>query len=249
VKVCVVLPTYNEAGTIREVVDRVLASTPDADVLIVDDNSPDGTGRIGDEMAASNARVRVLHRPQKMGLGPAYIAGFREALSKGYDGIIEMDSDLSHDPADVARLAAAALEADVVIGSRYVPGGKTQNWSRARETLSRGGNVYTRSLLRLPLKDGTSGFRCYRREVLEAMALDEITSTGYGFQIELAWRAWLLGFSLKEIPITFSERREGASKMSQRIVIEALRQVAKWSVRRARPPKEPHPLSVTARRG
>jgi len=244
VKALLVLPTYNEAGTIAEVVERGLASTPQVDVLIVDDNSPDGTGAIADGIAAGEPRVRVMHRPGKGGLGPAYLAAFAEGLSAGYDAMIEMDSDLSHDPADVARLIAAAEQADLVIGSRYVPGGATANWSKSRRALSRAGTAYARLLLGLPLTDATSGYRCYRRAVLEEIPLNEIRSEGYAFQIEMAWRAWVLGFAIAEIPITFVERREGASKMSRRIVVEALQKVAGWSTKRRRPPAQPNPRSV-----
>jgi dolichol-phosphate mannosyltransferase len=247
VKVCVVLPTYNEAGTIGEVVERVLAASPEVDILVVDDNSPDGTGKLADDIAAREQRVRVLHRPRKAGLGPAYVAGFKDALARGYEAIIEMDSDLSHSPDDVPRLVKAAASADVVLGSRYVPGGGTRNWSNGRERLSRGGNAYARTLLRVPVRDVTAGFRCYRREVLEELPLDQISSEGYGFQIEMLWRAWLAGFNVVEIPIIFTERREGISKMSKSIVIEALRKVAVWGTKRARPPARPHPRSVASR--
>ena len=247
-KALVVLPTYNEAGTIREVVEGVLASSPDADVLVVDDNSPDGTGTIADELAAADSRVRVLHRPGKGGLGPAYKAGFADGLARGYDALIEMDSDLSHDPMDVARLIAGAENHDLVIGSRYVPGGGTKNWSPNRRRLSRAGTAYAKLFLRLPLFDATSGFRCYRRAVIEAIPMDEIHSEGYAFQIEMAWRAWILGFRLGEIPIVFTERREGASKMSKSIVREALAKVFRWGLERRRPPKAPHPNSVAAPR-
>jgi glycosyltransferase involved in cell wall biosynthesis len=248
VKALVVLPTYNEAGTIHEVIARVLASTPAASVLVVDDGSPDGTGAIADDYAEAEPRVRVLHRKKKAGLGPAYLAGFREGLGLGYDLLLEMDSDLSHDPADVARFAEAAGRFDVVIGSRYVPGGRVVNWSRFRVMLSRGGNAYARALLRLDLTDATSGFRCYRRAVLETLPLDEVTAEGYGFQIEMAWRAWTAGFAVGEIPITFTERREGASKMSKAIVAEALRDVARFAAQRRRPPPRPHSRSVRAGR-
>jgi dolichol-phosphate mannosyltransferase len=248
VKVCVVLPTYNEAGTIGEVVDRVIAASPDVDILVVDDNSPDGTGKLADDIAAREQRVRVLHRSRKAGLGPAYVAGFKDALARGYEAVIEMDADLSHDPADVPRLVQASASADVVLGSRYAPGGGTRNWSKGRERLSRGGNAYARAFLRVPVHDVTAGFRCYRREVLEEMPLDQISSEGYGFQIEMLWRAWLAGFVVAEIPIVFTERREGVSKMSRSIVVEALRKVAVWSTKRARPPAEPHPRSIAARK-
>lgn len=243
----VVLPTYNESGTIREVVERALASTPEIDALVVDDNSPDGTGRIADEIAASTPRVTVMHRPGKGGLGPAYLAGFAEGLARGYDALCEMDSDLSHDPADLARLVEGARSADLVIGSRYVPGGGVRNWPRTREYLSRGGNLYARLLLGFRLTDATSGFRCYRRELLETLPLAEIGSEGYTFQIEMAWRGWITGFRVVEIPIVFTERREGASKMSRRIVFEALGRVLGFGLRMRRPPKQPHPKSVAAK--
>ncbi len=243
----VVLPTYNEAGTIRTVVEGVLASSRDVDVLVVDDNSPDGTGAIADRLAAENARVRVLHRPGKGGLGPAYIAGFGQGLARDYDALIEMDSDLSHDPEDVARLLAAAADHDLVIGSRYVPGGATRNWSASRRALSRAGTAYAKLVLGLPLSDATGGFRCYRRAVVEAIPLTDIRSQGYAFQIEMAWRAWILGFKVGEIPIVFTERREGASKMSRSIVLEALAKVLRWGLKRRRPPAAPHPNSVAVR--
>ncbi|MGZ4144679.1 MAG: polyprenol monophosphomannose synthase [Actinomycetota bacterium] len=246
-RVLVVLPTYNEAGTVQEVIDRILASTPEVDVLVADDNSPDGTGAIADAIAAREPRVRVLHRPGKAGLGPAYVAGFRDGLARDYEALIEMDADLSHDPADVPRLIATAQTADLVLGSRYAPGGGTRNWSKGRERLSRAGNTYARALLRIPVKDVTAGFRCYRREVLEALPLDQISSEGYGFQIEMAWRTWLMGFRVVEIPIVFTERREGVSKMSRAIVAEALRKVAVWGAKRARPSGTPNPRSVAAR--
>jgi len=244
VKALVILPTYNEEGTIAEVIERTLASTPEVDILVVDDASPDGTGQIADRIAAGEPRVRVMHRPAKGGLGPAYLAGFRDGLERGYDALLEMDSDLSHDPGDVARLVAGAATADLVIGSRYVPGGNTVNWSPFRRKLSRAGTLYAKGMLGLPLGDATSGFRCYRRAVLETIPLHAIGSEGYAFQIEMAWRTWTLGFRTVEIPIVFTERREGASKMSRRIVVEALWRVFLWAFRRARPPKHPHERSV-----
>ena len=244
----VVLPTYNEAGTIEEVVERALASTREPDLLVVDDNSPDGTGAIADRIAAGEQRVRVMHRPVKGGLGPAYLAGFRRGLDEGYDALIEMDSDLSHHPEDLPRFIARAGAADLVIGSRYTEGGATENWSPFRRALSRAGTAYAKLLLRLPLSDATSGYRLYRREVLDAIDLSQIKTQGYAFQIEMAWRAWILGFRLEEIPITFTERREGTSKMSKRIVAEALGRVLGWAVSAKRPAKRPHPRSVAAPR-
>jgi len=246
VKVCIVLPTYNEAGTIGEVIARVLASTPDVDILVADDNSPDGTGKLAEDIAAREQRVRVLHRPGKAGLGPAYVAGFKDALARGYDAVIEMDADLSHSPEDVPRLIEAATTADVVLGSRYAPGGGTRNWSKSRERLSRVGNAYARLALRVPVHDATAGFRIYRREVLEELPLDDVSSAGYGFQIERLWRAGLAGFKVVEIPIVFTERREGVSKMSRAIVAEALKNIAVWGTKRARPSGRPHPRSVAA---
>ena len=245
-KICVVVPTYNEAGTIGEVIARLLASTPDVDILVADDNSPDGTGKLADDIAAYEQRVRVLHRPGKAGLGPAYVAGFKDALARGYDAVIEMDADLSHSPEDVPRLIEAATTADVVLGSRYALGGGTRNWSKNRERLSRVGNAYARVALRVPVHDATAGFRIYRREVLEELPLDEVSSAGYGFQIEMLWRAWLAGFKVVEIPIIFTERREGVSKMSRAIVAEALKNIAVWGTKRARPSGRPHQRSVAA---
>lgn len=246
-RTCVVVPTYNEAGTIRDVVARAIASAPDVDVLIVDDGSPDGTGEIADEIAAADARIRVLHRSRKSGLGPAYIAGFGDALARGYDAVVEMDADLSHDPADIARMITAAANADVVIGSRWVPGGDTHNWTRNRVMLSRAGNAYARAMLGLPVRDATSGFRLYRRAVLESLPLGEVATHGYAFQVEMAWRAWTAGFAIVEIPIVFVERRVGASKMSRGIVAEAIGRIALWSFRRGRAPRTPHRRSVRAR--
>ncbi|MGH2831041.1 MAG: polyprenol monophosphomannose synthase [Actinomycetota bacterium] len=243
-KALLVLPTYNEAASIHEVVERALASTPEIDVLVVDDNSPDGTGRIADQIAAAAPRVHVLHRPGKGGLGPAYLTGFGWGLGRGYEAMLEMDSDLSHDPADLARFVDAAHRADVVIGSRYIPGGGVTNWSRVRLALSRGGNLYARMLLRFGLTDATSGYRCYRAAVLHALPLDRIGSEGYTFQIEMAWRAWAQGFAVTEIPIRFSERREGESKMSRRIVMEALWRVLGFALRFRRAPRVRHPESV-----
>lgn len=248
-KALLVLPTYNEAANIREVLERALAATDAIDVLVVDDNSPDGTGRIADEFAAANERVRVMHRPGKGGLGPAYIAGFTQGLSLDYDAFIEMDSDLSHDPADLARFVAAAKGADLVIGSRYIPGGGVTNWSKARLRLSQSGNLYARTLLRFGLTDSTSGYRCYRRGLIETLPLRQIGSEGYTFQIEMAWRAWSLGFHVTEIPIIFRERREGASKMSRTIVFEALWRVFVFALRFKRAPKRPHPRSLAAAQG
>lgn len=229
-----VLPTYNEAENLEPLVAAALANLPDtARVLVVDDNSPDGTGDLADRLKAEEPRIDVLHRTQKEGLGPAYIAGFRHALAAGADRILEMDSDFSHDPADLPRLLAATEEADVAIGSRYVSGGGVENWSKVRQAISRGGSTYARALLGLPIRDLTGGFKCFRREVLEAIDLDAIGARGYAFQVEMTYRAIELGFSVAEVPIVFRERRAGASKMSRSIVLEAAWMVPKmrWGKR------------------
>jgi dolichol-phosphate mannosyltransferase len=218
-----VLPTYNEAGNVATVVARSLAQLPDgARVLIVDDGSPDGTGAIADRLAAEQPdRIEVLHRTGKRGLGPAYIAGFRRALAAGAGLVLEMDADLSHDPADLPRLLAAAEGADLVIGSRYVPGGRVEAWSPSRRLLSRGGSAYARHLLGLGVRDLTGGFKCFHRRVLEAIDLDGIDSRGYAFQVEMTYRAARCGFRVVEVPIVFHDRREGASKMTAAIAAEA----------------------------
>jgi dolichol-phosphate mannosyltransferase len=248
VRTLVIVPTYNEAGTIADVIQRTLASTPAVDLLVVDDSSPDGTGQIAERITAGEQRVRVMHRPVKAGLGLAYLAGFREGLDAGYDAIVEMDADLSHHPEDLPRFLERAGDADLVIGSRYVAGGATENWSPFRRALSRAGTAYAKLLLRLPLADATSGYRLYRRELLEEIRLEEITSQGYAFQIELAWRAWILGFRIVEIPITFTERRDGSSKMSNRIVVEALGRVFAWGLKGRKASSRPHPRSIAAQR-
>jgi dolichol-phosphate mannosyltransferase len=217
-----VLPTYNEADNLEPLVEAALANLPaDARVLVVDDNSPDGTGEIADRLAAGEERVEVLHRPRKEGLGPAYLAGFRRALSGGAGFVLEMDSDFSHDPADLPRLLAAAETADLAIGSRYVAGGEVENWTPVRKAISRGGSTYARFILGLPVQDLTGGFKCFRREVLETIPLGEIGSRGYAFQVEMTYRAAKAGFKIAEVPICFRERRAGTSKMSGKIVAEA----------------------------
>jgi dolichol-phosphate mannosyltransferase len=216
--VCV--PTYNE----RENIERMARALHDlgVNVLVIDDNSPDGTGEIADRLAGELEGVSVLHRPRKEGLGPAYLAGFERALAEGAELILEMDCDFSHDPADVPRLIAAAEDADLVIGSRYVSGGGTANWGALRRFISRGGSLYAQILLTLPVRDLTAGFKCYRRAVLEALPLDEIHSKGYAFQIETTYRTLRLGFRVREVPITFVDRVEGGSKMSKAIVLEGM---------------------------
>jgi dolichol-phosphate mannosyltransferase len=221
--ICVCLPTYNERENLEPMVEqlgRVLGE--DDVVLVIDDNSPDGTGRVADRLAAGRTSVHVLHRPRKEGLGPAYLDGFRRALELGADLILEMDCDFSHDPADVPRLVAAAREADLVVGSRYVSGGGTQNWGFLRRLISRGGSLYAQLLLNVPVRDLTGGFKCYRRTVLEAIPLDAIRSKGYAFQIETTYRALRAGFRVVEVPIVFADREVGGSKMSKAIVLEAV---------------------------
>jgi dolichol-phosphate mannosyltransferase len=229
-RVLVVIPTYNEAETLEPVVARLRASVPEADVLVVDDGSPDGTGQIADRLVAADPAVHVLHRTQKAGLGAAYIAGFRWALAEGYDVVVEMDSDGSHAPEELPRLLTALREADLVIGSRWVPGGQIRNWPLYRQVISIGGSTYARVLLRFPVRDSTSGYRAFRRQVLEELKLDEVASQGYCFQIDLAWKTWRSGFRVREVPITFTEREVGRSKMSRAIVIEALWRVAGWGL-------------------
>lgn len=240
----VVVPTYNERITLPMLVD---AMPQHVDVLVVDDNSPDGTGTVADQLVAAIPRVHVLHRACKSGLGSAYREGFAWGLARGYDAIGEIDADLSHDPRDVPRLVAALDRCDLAIGSRYVPGGAVHAWPAHRLLLSRGGNAYVRALTGLPLADATAGFRVYRRAVLERIDLGEVHAEGYAFQLDMALRAWRLGFRIVEIPITFTERTEGASKMSRAIVVEALWRVLAWGVAGPRhPAPRPHPHSIAA---
>jgi apolipoprotein N-acyltransferase len=226
----VILPTYDEAATIGDVLDGVMAAPEAVDVLVVDDGSPDGTGAIAAARAAAEPRIRLRERATKSGLASAYLEGFGVGLREGYDLIVEMDSDLSHDPTELSTLLHDADSHDLTVGSRYVPGGSVTNWSRARLLLSRGGNAYTRLMLGIPLRDATSGFRVYRRDLLAALVDEPIASDGYGFQIELVRRAWGLGFDLGESPITFRERLHGHSKISRTIVAEALWLVTKWGL-------------------
>jgi dolichol-phosphate mannosyltransferase len=218
----VVIPTYNERVNLPLVVPQILHQDPRLEVLVVDDNSPDGTGRLADELSAVEPRVHVLHRPAKAGLGKAYIAGFRWALERGYDLIFEMDADFSHDPKFLTEFLRAIENADLVIGSRYRHGVNVINWPIARLLLSVGANEYARRVTGLPLTDSTGGFKCFRRQVLEAIDLDRVRSNGYSFQIEMSFRAWKKGFRLLEIPIIFTDRVEGQSKMNKRIVREAI---------------------------
>ncbi|HEY6671240.1 MAG TPA: polyprenol monophosphomannose synthase [Solirubrobacterales bacterium] len=229
----VILPTYDEAENLERIVGAVLEQLPpSATVLVVDDNSPDGTGEIADRLAHSNESVRVLHRARKEGLGPAYLAGFHVALDAGAQRIIEMDADFSHDPAYLPRLIGAAENADLVIGSRYVPGGGVTEWGQMRRFISRGGSAYARMALGLPIRDLTGGFKCFRREVLEAINLDTIEARGYAFQVETTYRAIKAGFRVVEIPIVFRDRRDGTSKMRGAIVAEAIWRVPAMRLRR-----------------
>jgi dolichol-phosphate mannosyltransferase len=221
-----ILPTYNEAANVEAILRAALAQLAttgrEHTILVVDDNSPDGTGRLADGLAGEHPEIRVMHRSAKLGLGRAYLAGFAEALANGAELILEMDADFSHDPADLPRLIAAADAADLVLGSRYVPGGGIENWGMLRRILSRGGSWYARVLLGVPVRDLTGGFKCFNRRVLEALDLSGVHADGYGFQIELTYRAIQAGFTVTEVPILFRERREGHSKMTARIALEAV---------------------------
>ena len=228
-KALVVIPTYNERDNLAEIVPRVLAVDPCFEVLVVDDNSPDGTGEVADELVRRIPRVHVIHRSGKLGLGSAYRAGFRFVLERDYDLVFEMDSDFSHDPASLPEFLKAIEDADLVIGSRYLRGVTVVNWPMGRLLLSYTANRYTRIVTGLPLCDSTTGFKCFRREVLAAIDLDRVRSEGYSFQIEMNFKAWKKGFRIKEIPIVFSDRRVGHSKMSKRIVREAMAMV--WRLR------------------
>jgi dolichol-phosphate mannosyltransferase len=233
--ICICLPTYNERENLEAMVSALGAVLPeDSRILVIDDNSPDGTGEIADRLAAERGDVQVLHRPRKEGLGPAYLAGFRRALELGADLVLEMDCDFSHDPADVPRLVAAADGADLVLGSRYVPGGGTKNWGLLRRVVSRGGSLYAQALLGLRVRDLTGGFKCYRRAVLETIDLDAIKSKGYAFQIETTYRAIRAGFRVAEVPIVFVDRQVGGSKMSNSIVLEAIWKVPALRLSRLR---------------
>jgi dolichol-phosphate mannosyltransferase len=221
-RVLVVVPTYNERVNVPLILPAILGQDPRIEVLVVDDSSPDGTGELADQLAAENPRVHVLHRSQKEGLGKAYIAGFRWALDHGYDLIFEMDADFSHDPRFLPTFLDAIQDADLVIGSRYKTGVNVINWPISRLLLSLGANQYARLVTGLPLADSTGGFKCFRRRVLEAIPLERVRSNGYAFQIEMSYLAWRMGFRLKEIPIVFTDRVEGQSKMNRKIVREAV---------------------------
>lgn len=226
----VIIPTYNEADNIKSIVSRVRAAVPTAHVLVADDNSPDGTGKLADELAVEDEYVHVLHRKGKEGLGAAYLAGFRWGIDHGYDVLVEMDADGSHQPEELPRLLTALKGADLVLGSRWVPGGRTVNWPKYREIISKGGSTYSRLLLDVPIRDVTGGYRAFRKETLQGLGLDEVASQGYCFQVDLARRAVESGYHVVEVPITFVEREMGDSKMSRDIVVEALWRVTAWGV-------------------
>jgi dolichol-phosphate mannosyltransferase len=229
-RILVIIPTFNEHSTLPPIVARVRAAVPEAHILIADDNSPDGTGRLADGLAADDDHLHVMHRLGKEGLGAAYLAGFAWALQDGYDVVVQMDADGSHQPEQLPRLLDALRNADLVLGSRWVPGGKTENWPKSRQFISRGGTAYTRLMLGMPIHDATGGFRAFRADTLRRLDLDDVASQGYCFQIDLAWRAVQRGMRVREVPITFVERLSGDSKMSQKIVVEALWRVTAWGV-------------------
>ena len=224
------MPTYNERQNLESITSRIRAALPEADLLVVDDSSPDGTGDIADKLAEADSHVQVMHRTEKAGLGKAYIAGFSWALERGYDVIVEMDADGSHLPEHLPALVGALDGADLSIGSRWMPGGRVVNWPRSREVLSRGANVYTRLMLGLDVRDATAGFRAYRALTLRTISLDQVQSAGYCFQIDLTNRVSEAGLKIVEVPITFVEREHGASKMSNNIILEAFWRVAQWGV-------------------
>lgn len=226
--VLVIIPTYNEIESLPGVVSRLRASVPEADILVADDNSPDGTGELADRLAASDPAIHVLHRAGKQGLGQAYLAGFAWGMERDYDVLVEMDADGSHRPEELTRLLDQIPHADVVLGSRWVPGGDVVNWPLSRRILSQGGSLYTRLALGIPTRDATGGYRAYRASALQSLDLTTVDSNGYCFQIDLLWRALQRGLVVREVPITFVEREAGNSKMSGRIVREALVNVARW---------------------
>ena len=228
-KALVIVPTYNEAENIRELVPRILEQDPGMEILVVDDNSTDGTGALVEEIRQTEPRLHVLHRPKKLGLGTAYVAGFRYALERNYDFVFEMDADFSHDPDSIPAFLDAVKDADLVLGSRYLNGVTVVNWPLSRLILSYGANLYTRIITGMPIKDATGGFKCFRRTTLEQINLDRVRSDGYGFQIEMNFKAWRKGLRIKEIPILFVDRRVGISKMNRKIIWEAMWLV--WKMR------------------
>ena len=240
-RMVMVVPTYNEADNLAWIIGRLHAVVPWTDVLVMDDSSPDGTGRIADELAAADERITVVHRPEKAGLGAAYLHGFRLALDAGYDVIGEMDADGSHQPEQLPSLISALEDADLVIGSRWVKGGSVRNWDKRREALSRGGNLYTRVLLGISVKDATAGFRLFRREALEAIHLESVQSMGYVFQADMAFRALQSGMRVVEVPIEFVDRIRGKSKMSGKVATESLKRITRWGLRERRTPAQQRP--------
>lgn len=229
-RVLVIVPTYNELENIKLITAGIRSAVSEVDILIADDNSPDGTGRVADELASNDSHINVLHRTSKNGLGAAYLDAFNWAKNNNYDVVVEMDADGSHRPQDLVAMLIALNNADVVLGSRWVRGGKVVNWPIHREILSRGGNIYTRLCLGIPIKDATGGFRAYRMNALNQMNIDDVQSQGYCFQVDMAWRAMQSGLRVAEVPITFVERQIGESKMSGDIVKEALIRVTQWGI-------------------
>ncbi|MBO0595947.1 polyprenol monophosphomannose synthase [Nesterenkonia sp. E16_7] len=230
-KILTIIPTYDEIDALPGTVERLRAAVPTSDVLIVDDNSPDGTGDFAEELADQDPQINVLHRKAKNGLGGAYIAGFHWGLERGYDVLVELDADGSHQPEQLPKLLAKIDEADLVIGSRWVPGGSVVNWPLHRVAISRAGSLYSRTLLGLKVRDITAGFRVFRRSVLEEIDLGSIESVGYGFQVDMTFRVASMGKTIAEVPITFVERTQGESKMSSNIVVEAMVNVTRWGLR------------------
>ena len=229
-RILIIIPTYDEVENLRPIVERVRTSVPDAHILVADDNSPDGTGKLADELAAADDHVHVLHRLGKEGLGAAYLAGFAWGIDAGYDVLVEMDADGSHQPEQLPDLLAALTDADLVLGSRWVKGGRVVNWPKSRELLSRGGNLWARIALGIPLRDATGGYRAFRRETLLGLGLNNVASAGYCFQVDLAWRGLKAGYRVVEVPIVFVERERGDSKMSRKIVVEALLLTTWWGL-------------------
>ena len=241
-KTLIIIPTYNEYENLSPLLENIFSYVPQTDILIVDDNSPDGTGELVDRIALTDKRVHIIHRSGKLGLGTAYVTGFKYAIAHNYDAAFEMDADFSHDPQYLPNFLTAIEDADLVIGSRYIPGGATPNWSIIRRLISGCGNIFARLVLGMPIHDCTAGYRCYRREVLERIDLESIESQGYGFQVELAYRVMKGGFRIVETPIVFMDRRVGKSKMSRKIVLEAFTYVL-----RTRFSKQPTPfIPITA---
>ncbi len=244
----IIIPTYNEKDNVSAIQQAIFSVCPDVDILFVDDHSPDGTGRLLDELSGSEPRIHVLHRKDKQGLGRAYIAGFKWALERSYQFIFEMDCDFSHDPNEIPAIRKAVETADLALGSRYIGGIRVINWPLNRLVLSKSAGLYVRIITGMPYTDPTGGFKCYRRAVLETIDLDHIHSNGYSFQIEMSHRTWMLGFHIVDVPITFEERREGTSKMNSAIVREALWRVWKlwFEAGLRRRPRARHPRSVKA---